>query len=143
LRLVNALANTLTRLGSIVCETGEDARASELYRESLEVIQRFGFRVETVACLEGFARVAVMQGRPERAARLLGASTTLREEMSTPLSPVAQADHDHATNAAYAALNEDALAAAWAEGGAMSFEEAIAAALDEEQGANDKGGRNE
>jgi hypothetical protein len=70
-----------------------------------------------------------MQGQPEQAARLLGASAARREEMGTPLSPIAQVDHDHAVNAARAALVEDALAAAWAEGHAMSFEEAIAHAL--------------
>jgi hypothetical protein len=100
LRLANALANTLARLGSIACETGEAARASELYRESLEPVRRFVFRYEAVACLEGLARVAAMQDQPEQAARLLGASAALREEMGTPLSPIAQVDHDHAVNAA-------------------------------------------
>ena len=100
MRLANALANTLARLGSIACETGEAARASELYRESLEPVQRFVFRYEAVACLEGLARVAAMQDQPEQAARLLGASAALREEMGTPLSPIAQVDHDHAVNAA-------------------------------------------
>ena len=35
LRVANALANTLSRLGSIECEMGRDERASELYEESL------------------------------------------------------------------------------------------------------------
>jgi predicted ATPase/DNA-binding XRE family transcriptional regulator len=133
LRLVNALANTLARLGSIACETGEDARASELYKESLELVRRFVFWFEAVACLEGLARVATMQGQPERAARLLGASAALREEMGTPLSPIARADHDHAVKAARAALGEDGFADAWAEGNAMSFEEATAAALGDDE----------
>jgi hypothetical protein len=73
-----------------------------------------------------------MQGRPERAARLLGASAALRDDMGAPLAPTSRADHDHAANAARAALGEDAFAAAWAVGHAMSLEEAITDALDSE-----------
>ncbi|MDQ5830451.1 MAG: tetratricopeptide repeat protein, partial [Actinomycetota bacterium] len=129
LRIGNALANTLARLGSIEYEMGRDARASKLYAESLELMRRFGFRSAAVDCLEGLARVAAMQGRPERAARLLGASAALRDEMGAPLAPTSRADHDHAANAARAALGEDAFAAAWAVGHAMSLEEAITDAL--------------
>jgi tetratricopeptide (TPR) repeat protein len=131
LRVVNALATTLTRLGSIECEMGRDARASELYRESLVLARRFGFTYEAAIRLEGMARVAVMQGQPERAARLLGASAALREEMGTPLTPVSRTDHDHAVNAVRAALGEDAFAAAWEVGHAMSLEEAVAYASDD------------
>ena len=79
--------------------------------------------------MEGLARVAAVQGRPERAARLLGASAALREELGTPLSPIVQADHDHALNAARAALGGEAFEAAWTEGSEMTFEEAIAYTL--------------
>jgi tetratricopeptide (TPR) repeat protein len=132
LRVANALANTLARLGSIECERGRDVRASELYKESLGLARRFGFTFDATICLEGMARVAAVQGRAERAARLLGASAALREEMGAPLSPIARADHDHAVNAARAALGEDTLAATGAEGHAMSFEEAIAHALSDD-----------
>jgi predicted ATPase len=131
LRVVNALASTLTRLGSIECELGRDAWAAELYRESLVLARRFGFTYEAAIRLEGMARVAVVQGQPERAARLLGASAALREEMGTPLTPVSRTDHDHAVNAARAALGEDAFAAAWEVGHAMSLEDAVAYALDQ------------
>jgi predicted ATPase/transcriptional regulator with XRE-family HTH domain len=129
LRIANALVNTLARLGSIECEMGRDARASELFEESLGEVWRFGFGFEGVACLEGLARVAAMQGRPGRAARLLGSSAARREEMGVSLSPIVRADHDHAVNAARAALGEDAFTSAWAFGHAMSVEEAITDAL--------------
>ena len=131
-RIANALANTLARLGSIECELGEDARASKLYKESLEVVWRFGFGFEGVACLEGLARVAAMQGRPERAARLLGTAAARREEMGTSLSPISRADHDHAVEAAREVLGEEAFAAAWAVGHAMPLDEAIADAVGNE-----------
>ena len=128
--IANALVNTLTRLGSIECETGEDARASKLFGESLEVVWRFGFGFEGVACLEGLARVAAVRGRPERAARLLGASAARRDERGISLSPFIQADHDHAAKAAREALGEEAFSAAWDEGHAMPLEESIVDALE-------------
>ncbi len=126
MRVANALALTLARLGSIECEMGRDARASELYRESLELMIQFGFTFDVVFCLEGLARVEAVQGRPEQAARLLGVSAAQREETGTHLSPLTQADHEHAVSAARAALGEDAFAAAWEKGHAMTLEEGIA-----------------
>jgi tetratricopeptide (TPR) repeat protein len=129
--VINALVNTLARLGSIQCETGEATLAAESYGESLRLLWRYvGRGYETVSCLEGLARVAAMQGRPERAARLLGASAALRDEMGTPLTPIARADHDQASEAAHEALGEAAFEAAWNAGHAMPFEQSIAAGMD-------------
>ena len=134
-RITNALVSTLARLGSIKCEMGEDARAAELFGESLRLMWRFvGRGYETGACLEGLARVAAMQGRPERAARLLGASAALREETGTPLSPLVRTDHDHASRAALEALGEQTFGATWEEGYSMPIEESIAEALSAHSG---------
>jgi predicted ATPase/DNA-binding XRE family transcriptional regulator len=116
LRVANALAITLSRLGSIECELGGDARARGLYGESLELARRFGFTFDVFVCLEGLARVEALQGRPQRSARLLGASAAQREEIGTPLTPITRADYDHAANAARAELGEEAFEVAWAGG---------------------------
>ena len=128
---VNAFVNTLNRLGSIQCETGEYARAEESYLESLRLMWQYvGRAYETASCLEGLARVAAMQERPERAARLLGASAALRDEMGTPMTPIARADHDRASEAALEALGDAAFETAWTTGSETPFEASIAAALD-------------
>ena len=82
------------------------------------------------ACLEGLARVAASQGRPERAARLLGASAALRHERNTSFSPIVQSDHDHASKTAREALGAKRFSAEWTVGHAMTLEDAIAEALD-------------
>ncbi|HEX5848986.1 MAG TPA: tetratricopeptide repeat protein [Rubrobacter sp.] len=129
---INALVNTLNRLGSIRCETGDYGLAGESYVESLRLMwQHVGRAYETAACLEGLARVAAMQGRPERAAWLLGVSSALRDEMGTPLTPITSADHDHASEAALEALGEQAFETAWTAGNETPFEAAIVAALEE------------
>jgi predicted ATPase/DNA-binding XRE family transcriptional regulator len=129
LRVANALAISLSRLGSVECEMGRVARASELHKESLKLARRFGFTFDVVICLEGMARVQAIQGRPERAARLLGASAARHEEKGTPLTPITRADRDHAVAEIRAAIGEDMLAAEWAKGNAMTLEEAIKEAV--------------
>jgi predicted ATPase/DNA-binding XRE family transcriptional regulator len=132
LRVANALANTLARLGSIECELGRCERASDLYGESLELGLRYGFTHHVVVPLEGMARLAAVQGRPERAARLLGTSAALRNEMGVPLTTVEKTDHEYAWHAARAKLGEGAFEEAWARGYAMPLEEAISSTVDDE-----------
>ncbi len=132
LRVANALANTLARLGSIECELGREARAVELFAESLRLGRRFGFIHHLVIPLEGMARVAAVQGQPERAARLLGTSAALRDEMGATLTLVARTDHDYALNAARAQLGEDAFVAAWARGQTTPLQETLSAVADDE-----------
>jgi predicted ATPase/DNA-binding XRE family transcriptional regulator len=132
LRVANALANTLARLGSIECELGREARAFDLFGESLRLGRRFGFVHHLVIPLEGMARVAAVRGRPEWAAQLLGTSAALRDEMGATLTLVARTDHVYALNAAGKELGKEAFEKAWARGYAMHLEEAISSALDEE-----------
>ena len=128
--ITNALVNTLNRLGSIQCALGEGVRAAESYGESLDLIWRsVGKAFEAVACLEGMARVAAIQDKPELAARLLCASATLRDEMGAPLSPIVQADHAFAANAAREALGEEVFQTAWSAGHAAPLDESFSDAL--------------
>jgi hypothetical protein len=76
--------------------------------------------------------VALARGRPVRAARLVGAVAavwTARGRSAWDIEPRSRRDRDRNLAAARARLDEAAFAAAWAEGQAMSLEEAIAEAL--------------
>jgi predicted ATPase/DNA-binding XRE family transcriptional regulator len=120
------IARTLASLGSVACEAGEYARASRLYEESLELGgRRMGLNHTILVCLEGLARVAVAQGRMERAARLCGAAAALRVDRGWPLPPAKRVEHDRIVAAAYGALGEEAFTTAWARGHALPLEEAI------------------
>jgi hypothetical protein len=85
-------------------------------------------------CLEGLAGVAGAQGEPVRAARLLGAADRLRVAIGAPLPPGERADYDHTVDAARTQMAPDAFAASWAAGRAMTLEQAIAYALEEDDG---------
>ena len=82
------------------------------------------------------APAAVLAGDPaagqgERAARLLGAASALREALGAPQPAQDKADVEQAVVDARAALGEAAWAAAFAAGQAMMLQEAIAEALAE------------
>jgi predicted ATPase/transcriptional regulator with XRE-family HTH domain len=132
MRVANAVAVTLARLGSIECELGRDARALELHKESLGLSRQYGFTFEVFHCLDGLARVEAKRGRPERAARLLGTSEAMREEVGTRLTRITRSDHDHAVTLARAALGDEAFEAAWDRGHETPLDKAISEALDTE-----------
>jgi hypothetical protein len=75
--------------------------------------------------LEGLARVAVAQGRMERAARLFGTAAALRVDRGWPLPPVKRAELDRTVAAAREALGEEAFTAAWVRGHTLPLKEAI------------------
>ena len=84
-------------------------------------------RTNGAYCMHGLAAIAGAQGEPGRAARLLGAAEALLETAGIPL--YAQVDpelYQRVADAAREQLGEQAWAAAWDEGRAMSFEEAVA-----------------
>ena len=67
--------------------------------------------------------------RPERAVRLFAAADRLRTTIDAPIRLSERVDHERALAAARARLDPAARAAAWAAGGALSAEDAIAEAL--------------
>jgi hypothetical protein len=83
------------------------------------------------ACLAGAAAVIRDGGHPVEAARLLGAAAAVRETRPSRVFAHEFALIDQDTAATRAALGEEAFAAAWAEGRAMSLEQAIADTLTE------------
>ena len=83
----------------------------------------------------GLAAVAVTQRQQPkgavRAARLLGAATGQFEAIGAAMWPADRLEYERTVAAARAALSEEVFAAAWAEGRAMTLDQAIAYALEE------------
>ncbi|HEX5255151.1 MAG TPA: LuxR C-terminal-related transcriptional regulator, partial [Mycobacterium sp.] len=78
---------------------------------------------DTFECL---AHLAAGGGNHPFAARLLGAAEGMRQRMGAVRFPMYQADHDVAAAAIREALGQSDFDAVWAEGAAMSTEDAIA-----------------
>jgi tetratricopeptide (TPR) repeat protein len=124
------VAEAFFGLGYVAYRQGNPESARELFAESLALRRRLGDQRGSVACLERLAAVAATTGQSGRAARLFGAAEALREALGTPLPPVDHADYEHDLAATRAGLSEAALASAWEQGRALTWEEAIAEAIE-------------
>jgi tetratricopeptide (TPR) repeat protein len=130
------IAETITHLGRIALFEGNSGRARALLAESLAQFRKLEEKRGIAECIEGLAWTACSQGqatddapRFARAARLLAAALALRESTSNPMPPAYRAANDRTIAGIRAQLDGDAFAAAWAEGQAMTLDDAVAYAL--------------
>jgi len=121
--------SSLTDLGLIALEQGDVEKAAARFRESLELWRDLGDEGSNAWNLEGLAEVARLHGQPERAARLLGAAEALREKRGLPAPPNYRPYCERWVAAARAQLGHNEFESAWAEGCAMTAEQAMALAL--------------
>jgi hypothetical protein len=119
-------------LGKAAAQSGDDETARERLKESMAVSQELGHGWGIAMALEGWGAMAVAQGASERAARLLGAAERLRGAIGRPLPLADRPQRDRSVAAVRDALGEQAFAAAWAAGRAMSIDAAVAFALEAE-----------
>ena len=109
---------------------GDEARTATLLRESIGLAGTLGDAWHVVYGATGLAGVAARQGRAEHAARLLGAVETLRETMGVDVpSPAWRALNERDLADVREQVDAETFDAAWAEGRAMTLEEAVAEAL--------------
>jgi hypothetical protein len=102
-----------------------------LLNESLILRKDVGSKPGIAECFERLGMVAAELGRLERAARLLGAAEALREATGTPVQAVDRADRERAAASVRSGSEAKRLDQAWAEGRAMTLEQAIEYALEE------------
>ncbi|MDP9365961.1 MAG: LuxR C-terminal-related transcriptional regulator, partial [Chloroflexota bacterium] len=121
-----ALALLLGNLGQAARREGDFARAAALDRERLAINRDLRNREQVGDCCLVAVAVAVRIGQTERSARLLGAGTALLEEIAFHPPADWQRRIDAATEAARAALGDEAFAAVRDAGRALTLEEAVA-----------------
>jgi predicted ATPase len=118
------IAALLGNLGSVAHKQGGSGAARTLYEESMAILRELGDKRVIAYLLEGFADLAKTEGQAERAARLWGAAEALREAIGSPIPPNEREMYKRNVTA-----TREAFAAAWADGGAMTIEQAIEYAL--------------
>lgn len=126
------LALTLANLGNVVSRQGSPEAAWLYLRESLEIQRELGNRTGIASALNDLAALACSQGQWERSARLYAAAEAMREAIHAPLPPVDRVTHGRNTDQVRSELGSDRSDIVWAEGRAMTPEEAIELALDRE-----------
>ena len=126
------IASNLHKLGFIAQHEGDLQKAHSRFRESLAIQSEAGNKQGIAECLAGLAGLAAVARQPVRALRLFGASRALLDAAKFPLAPadVLEWQRDHAV--ACGQLDESAVQQAQAEGRAMSMEQAIDYALQED-----------
>jgi predicted ATPase/class 3 adenylate cyclase/DNA-binding CsgD family transcriptional regulator len=123
------LAVALNNLGLVALREGNYGQAVKLYQEAIALFQQEGHKLFAIRCLEELAWVICLQGDYAQAMRLCGAAEAQREALGAALSPSACAEHDRHVATARTHLAESAFATAWAEGRAMTMEQAVELAL--------------
>ncbi len=127
LNLKGNMAEALLYLAQVEARQEHYPAAHSLIEESLSLAREVDAKWNIPFCLEVLAEVVAAQGEGIWATRLLGASEFLRESYRSPLPPAYRAGYERVVAAARTQLGEQAFAAAWAEGRAMTPEQVLAA----------------
>jgi predicted ATPase len=113
---------------------GDHHCARELCEEGVQLSWRRNMRRHTAVHLHVLASLASSQGQPIRSARLWGAAEAIYESINTVFSPLERRLFGPYIATARARLDEEAWEAAWAEGRAMTTEQAVVYALERGNG---------
>ena len=123
-------ACSLSAQAAVALAARNPAQAKALLVESLVSFRQLGMKWYLTRCLEIKAAIDVAERQSVIAARLFGAASALREALGTPLPPLDRPAYDGAVESARGQLGKEKFAAAWDEGRAMTLEEAIEYALE-------------
>jgi len=130
------IAFSLMGLGRAARYQGNFEDAIGYYQESLHTRQTIGDKLGIAECLEGLASSERGLGHNIKAARLFGASEALRELIGAPLPLADRTEYNRNLAAMSTLLDESVSIASWAEGRAMSLEQAIEYALEDSRQAS-------
>jgi tetratricopeptide (TPR) repeat protein len=122
------VAEAFVKRATVARAQGDFELARALYTESLKIRRAMADKPNIPFELEGLAALA-LQDDPHRAARLWGAAEKLRQTTNSPLMPAYQKDYAPLIAGVRAELGPAAFDAAWAEGQALTLEQAVEEAL--------------
>jgi tetratricopeptide (TPR) repeat protein len=132
-----ALLTPSVNVAWVSLHRGDYRKAQALFEEGVKLSKEFGNQTAILGCLAGFASILAATGKTAPAARLFGAVEALLEGigMARRMDPADQKEFDHYVRVARAQLDEAPFANAWAEGRALTQEQAVGYALDESSSA--------
>ncbi|MDQ4030879.1 MAG: LuxR C-terminal-related transcriptional regulator [Actinomycetota bacterium] len=119
-----ALANY--HLGQLARQRGDFRRAENLHQDALARRARGEFHPGILDSLEALATLAVEHDSVTEATRILGAAAALRQVIGTARWSSDQANYDDVLTRVRDILNDADFETAWAEGQALSADQAVA-----------------
>jgi predicted ATPase/DNA-binding SARP family transcriptional activator/DNA-binding CsgD family transcriptional regulator len=131
-----SLVHAIDTLAWALLQDGDRGRALALHREGLVLCKDQDDRLSATASLEGLACEAATAGEARRTAMLFGQARALREAANFSLLSKERAMHEPYLRAARSRLDDASWEAAFAEGHAMTFEDAVEYALSVEDSAS-------
>jgi predicted ATPase len=123
------IMESLVRFGTLASREGKSDQAETLLRDSLEYAQALIDKEMAIWCLGELATLALSRGNVERAARLTGAIERLRQETGYVAQGDERRSNEQTRKTLAYELDEEMLAAAHTIGREMTFEQAVAFAL--------------
>lgn len=127
----NFLSYSVRRLGQLAWRDGEYEKVITLYKESLNLNQEVGDLRGVMACLTGFAGIAMAQEKYQHAVQLMAAVETQLSAIGIHLLYIDKKEYERNLALVRAKLDEKTLTKFWEKGKGMSFDDAIAFALEE------------
>jgi tetratricopeptide (TPR) repeat protein len=127
------IARSIHNLGYVAQAQGNADQARACFTESLRLFQERGNARGIIECIAGMAGVIGAQGQGERAVRLLGATAAQFKAIGAAMWPADRIDYHRNEASIRAVLGEEAFAAAWAAGRALTLEQAIAEAFPDDK----------
>jgi predicted ATPase/DNA-binding CsgD family transcriptional regulator len=129
------IARCLAGLARVALDLGSIGQARQHLAESIRLSHSTGSRIGVARGLEAFAVLAAAEDRPELVVQLTAAAGALREAAGFPALAGARVEWYLASARR---LGEPVIARLWAQGLAMSGEEAVALVLDVPRAAGDR-----
>jgi hypothetical protein len=121
------LAHTLRRGGAL-------DEAEGLYRETMVEWRHLGQRGAIANQIESFAFLARARGDARRAAVLFGAAERLRDRAPAPMAAYERPEYEKEVGLVRDGLSDAEFSEAWAEGAALSMDQAVGLAMAGEPG---------
>jgi non-specific serine/threonine protein kinase len=120
---------SLIYLGWVARDTGSPPEAWDAFTKAMTLARNAGDLRQMAYCLESFAGLAAGAQQPARAMRLAAAANALRQRIGTPIFPVEGATLERWLAPARATLRPTDAESIWADGAALSMEQACEDAL--------------
>jgi tetratricopeptide (TPR) repeat protein len=125
------VAHALQGLARVALAQGDIPVARAALKEGIGISEHRFDKRGIAEGLAGFARLAIAEHDPERAAQLFGAAESLHKIIGPRLNPFDHHDHASVVASLRTSLGDDAFTSAWSLGRAMTREQAVAYALEE------------
>ena len=128
---INFLGYPIRRLGQLAWREGHYEEASARCKESLRLNHEVGDPRGVMSCVAGFAAIAAAQEKFERAAQLMAAVETQLALISIQSSFMDRIEYERTLALLHEKLDGKTLAKFWEKGKELSFDDAIAFAMEE------------